>query len=80
MSRHHNTFKKTQCNVWNDKPELIDFERCFQSRWHPSVHDLKNEELIVYITSVEMEMLKRIKIRLYNYQDLSEEDQKVEHL
>ena len=53
LSRHNNTFRKKQCNIWNDRPELIDKRRSFESGWEPSVHDLIDEELILFISLTE---------------------------
>ena len=69
LSRHHNTFRKTQCNVWNDRPELIDNRRSLESGWEPSVHDLINEDLILFISLTENQTkkMKEIKISLHDY-------------
>ena len=66
LSRNVNTFRKTQCNVWNDRPELISFKRCLESEWQPSVHGLINEELILQISSLD-KTNNKIMISLFSY-------------
>ena len=69
LCRHHNTFRKTQCNVWNDRPELIENRRSLESGWEPSVHDLIHEDLILFIslTDNQTKEMKEIKISLHDY-------------
>ena len=66
LSRNVNTFRKTQYNIWNDRPELINFKRCLESEWQPSVHGLKAEDLIVHIYAQE-NTDKQIMINLFSY-------------
>ena len=76
LSRHIDTFRKTQCNVWNDRPHLINFKRCIESKWEPSVHNLENEQLIIHITATQRNFseanredknVPMIRLNIFNY-------------
>ena len=43
------TFKKHNCDVWQDRPQLISYEKVVPQNWRPSIHYLKEKELILHI-------------------------------
>ena len=53
LNRKVNTFKKENCDVWQDRPQLVSYEICPQGRWLTSVHHLTRFEQIVQVTPDE---------------------------
>ena len=49
LNKFVHTFRKTSCNVWQDKPSLSNYEEVIPSQWHPSVHHLEECSQIVQI-------------------------------
>ena len=43
------TFRVTSCNVWQDRPQLINFEPVKVKNWRPSVHYFEKFDTIVLI-------------------------------
>ena len=43
------TFKKTNFNVWKERPQLINRECVMAKNWRPSVHFIKKQNIIVFI-------------------------------
>ena len=43
------TFKKENCDVWKDRPQLISFEKVFPKDWRPTIHYIKAHGLILNI-------------------------------
>ena len=78
LSRHINTFKKTTCDVWNDRPQLVNFKRCIESEWQPSIHDLRKEKLIIHITQVEKDPCAKsqhksqVKLNIFSYEHVQD--------
>ena len=40
LGRNVHTYKTGYCNVWQDRPQLISFERVPYSEWRTSVHSV----------------------------------------
>ena len=53
LNRKVNTFKKENCDVWQDRPQLVSYEICPPGRWLPSVHHLTRFKQIVQVTPDE---------------------------
>ena len=43
------TFKKQNCDVWQDRPQLISFEKVEPKNWRPSIHYIEDHDLILNI-------------------------------
>ena len=48
-NRFPNTFKRVNCDVWQDRPELMSIEKVVLTNWRPSVHYLKEQEMILHV-------------------------------
>ena len=44
LGRHVNTFKAVDCDVFQDRPELVAYEQVIPSHWRPSVHYLRAQD------------------------------------
>ena len=53
LNRHVNTFKKTNCDVWQDRPQLVSYEVIPPGKWRSSVHQLSRLKQIVQVTPDE---------------------------
>ena len=53
LNRFVNTFKATACDVFQDRPQLISYEKVTPSDWRTSVHDLKDFNQTLQITADE---------------------------
>ena len=50
LNKHIHTFKKSDCDVWQDRPNLISFEQVGFSDWRPSVHYLEGWKMILQVS------------------------------
>ena len=51
LNRNINTFKADDCDVFQDRPEIIAYEQVTPCDWRPSVHHLESIKQIVQITA-----------------------------
>ena len=49
LNKHVHTFRKTECNVWQDRPNLRNTREVIPTNWHPSVHYLEECNQIIHI-------------------------------
>ena len=63
------TFKKTNCDVWADRPRLIAYEVSRPGKWVSSINRLKRFQQIVQIVPFDISHKSKAKIEFIFYSE-----------
>ena len=65
INAKNNTFNVDECNVFNERPQLISYEQTTPSDWNTSVHTLAEEgfNTIVQVTADEGNKIAQAEAR-----------------
>ena len=67
LNRHVNTFKKTNCDVWQDRPQLVSYEVSPPGKWRSSVHLLRRFRQILQVAPDENQGREEAKAQFIFY-------------